>query len=380
MTLRFNENDLNAANGLVQLDGTGKMPVIDGSNLTNIDSAPATLTNEFDAYQVVIQSTDATVESGKLYMVTASCTLNFPDGANGDRIGFLIVADGITLTLQISGGSGTTTASRFCYNGTCYSSTYDGGAYNAELGSTANATKTFTGKGTCLEFIRYRYSALYTAWIEKSHQQNFDILGGTTVGGNWGNFDNVIGTNAGTGWNRYNMAFDGTDWRWRTLTQDFGALLTLANGATGSLVLPANHQYMDTLYFLVTCSATGASFTQAITVNLTNLSALAKDQIHYKPVVILWGGNPSIATNANSKTFPNYIIKFSDTTVGSSFAQIYDSMTTPNYPYTLSNAIGIKDTEQSTTALKLSGQLGIVIAYDKDQAKWYKLKDISKIM
>ena len=379
MSFRFSENDLNTSDGLVQLDSNGKMPVIDGSNLINIDSSPATLTNDFDAYQVVIQSTDATVESGKLYMVTASCTLNFPSGADGDRIGFLIVADGITLTLQISGGSGTTTASRFCYNGTCYSSTYDGGVYNNEFGSTTNATKTFTGKGTCLEFVRYRYPGLYTVWIEKSHQQNFDTGGGTTIGGNWGNFDNVIGTNAATGWNRYNMAYDGVDWRWRILPQDFGTLLTLANGATGSLVLPANHQYMDVLYFLVTCSASGAGFTQAITVNLTNLSALAKDQIHYKPIVILWGGNPLIATNANSKTWPNYIIKFSDTTAGSSISQIYDAAATPNVPYTTYNSFGIKDTAANTFVTQYSGQLGVIITYDKDQAKWYHLRNILKI-
>jgi len=90
MSFRFNENDLNSANGLVQLDATGKMPVIDGSNLTGIETTPATVENQFDAYQVVIQSTDVTVESGKLYMITASCTLNFPNGADADRIAFLI--------------------------------------------------------------------------------------------------------------------------------------------------------------------------------------------------------------------------------------------------------------------------------------------------
>lgn len=378
MSFRFNENDLNSANGLVQLDATGKMPVIDGSNLTGIETTPATVENQFDAYQVVIQSTDVTVESGKLYMITASCTLNFPNGADADRIAFLIVDDGITLTLQISGGSGDTTASRFCYNGVCYTST-GVGPYNSDFGTTINGTKTFTGKGTSLEFIRYRYPGLYTAWIEKSHQQFFDISGGTTVAGNWGNFDNVIGTNAATGWARYNLAYDGTDWRWRTLPQDFASLLTLANGATGSLTLPANHQYMDVLYFLVTCSASGVGFTQAITVNLNNLSALAKEQIHYKPIVILWGGNPLIATNANSKTWPNYIVKFSDTTAGSSIAQIYDANATPNVPYTTYNAFGIKDTAADTSSLKLSGQLGVVITYDKDQAKWYLLRNILKI-
>lgn len=381
MSFRFNENDLNVANGLIQLDGTGKMPVADGSNLTDVHAAGELLTNSFDAYQVVIQSTNATVEAGKLYMVTASCTLNFPNGEDGDRVAFLIVDDGITLTLQITGGSNTTTASRFCHNGACFTSSFGGPGdpYNSDIGPTSNATKAFTGKGTSLEFTRYRYPGLYTTWIEKSHHQNFETGGGTTIPGNWGNFDNVLGTNAATGWARYNLAFDGTDWRWRTLSQDFGTLLSIANGGTGTLTLPANHQYMDVLYFPVTCTATGSSFTQAITVNLTNLSSLARDQIHYKPVVVLWGGNPVIAAGANSKNWPYYIVKFSDTTAGSSIAQIYNANATPNVPYTTANAFGLQDTVGSTSANAFSGQLGVIIAYDKDQAKWYLLRNIFKI-
>ena len=377
MTIRFTENDLNAANGLVQLNSTGKMPVIDGSNLTNIASAPATVENNFDAYQTVIVNSDITATSNRLYMVTGSCTINFPDGADAERIAFLITDEGINLTLQISGGSSATTASRFCVNGTCYTSTGTG-PYNTDFGTTVNGTQTYSGKGKCLEFIRYRYPGLYTAWIEKSHVQSFDISGGTTIGGNWGNFDNVIGTNAGTGWSKYTLVNDGTDWRWRTLTQDLTTGLTTTNGGTITLTLPTNHQYMDTLYYTVTTTS-NATITTGFTVNLTNLSALPRDQIHFKPVVILLGSNPTISTTSTSKTYPYYAIKFSDTNVGVTIAQKYSTNGNPTAPTTTYNAFGFIDDAQNLTLADRFLMLGIIIAFDWDQKRWYLLRNIYKV-
>ena len=378
MTIRFNENDLNAAHGLVQLDATGKMPVIDGSNLTNLDLPVSTLENTFDGYQVVIANSNITATSNRLYMVTGSCTINFPDGADGDRIAFLIVDNGINLTLQISGGSNDTTASRFCVNGTCYTST--GGAtptYNTEFGPTTQGTQTYSGKGKCLEFIRYRYPGLYTNWIEKSHYQVFEVAGGTTLQGNWGNFDNVLGTNAATSPTRYTLVYDGTDWRWRTLGQAF-TNFTATNGSTVALTAPTNHQYMDTLYYTITTTS-NVTITTGITINLAALSALARDQIHYKPVVFLMGGNPTVATTSSSKGYPYYAIKFSDTTAGSSISQKYNFNTTPNLPYTTYNTIGIIDGAQNTSAADRLNYLGVVIAYDWDQKIWYLIKHIAKV-
>jgi hypothetical protein len=377
MTIRFNENDLNAANGLVQLDATGKMPVIDGSNLTNLDLPVSTLENAFDAYQVVIANSNITATSNRLYMVTGSCTINFPEGADGDRIAFLIVDNGINLTLQISGGSNDTTASRFCVNGTCYTST--GGAsptYNNEFGPTTQGTQTYSGKGKCLEFIRYRYPGLYTNWIEKSHYQVFETAGGTTLQGNWGNFDNVIVNNATTP-TRYTLVYDGTDWRWRTLGQAF-TTYQAANGATMNISAPTDHQYMDTLYYAIGTNI-AATITQGLTVNLAALSALARNQIHYKPVVFLMINNATVATNSLSKGYPYYAVRFTDTTVGSSISKKYNFNTTPNVPYTTHNTIGIIDGAQNTSTADRLTNLGVVIAYDWDQKIWYLIKHIVKV-
>jgi hypothetical protein len=48
-------------------------------------------------------------------------------------------------------------------------------------------------------------------------------------------------------------------------------------------------------------------------------------------------------------------------------------------PYTTYNSFGIKDTAANTFVTQYSGQLGVIITYDKDQAKWYLLRNIFKI-
>ena len=206
MTLRYNEKDTNVANGIVQLDATGKMPVLNGSQLTGIDNLPtANVTNNFDAYQVKTVSTNTTMTSNTLYFVTASCQLDFPAGAQGDRIAFVIVDDGITVTMSAQGGN-LGTARRFCYKGKCYGN--GNNIAGSQFGTIVFGTATATGKGVCREFFRIS-DGIAVAWVEKSHQQFFDTSGGATEQGNWANFDRAYITNpASSIGHRYTLTYD----------------------------------------------------------------------------------------------------------------------------------------------------------------------------
>jgi len=374
MTLRFNENDSNVANGIVKLDDASKMPPLDGSQLTNLTTTPQTLDNNFDAYQVVIQSTDATIQAGRLYMITASCKMTFPSGTASDRCAFIITNDTAVLTLEANIGS-SGSALRFCVNGSCYGNN----PANSTLGALVfSTTQTYSGKGKCLEFIRTS-DGIAAAWFEKNHLQNLDTSGGTTVPGNWANFDNVLGTNAATGYtNKYTLVSDGTDWRWRTIGQDVTSISS-TNGSTVSLTLPTNHQYMDHLIYLIGLSS--GSWTSGFTVNLTNLSSLSRDLIHMKPVmIILRDATLALTYNQSAvNTFPYYLIRFSDTTSGVTFQQIvnYDAGLTA--PYTTASNIGITDKSYASTSNHQLSEAGIIIVYNADLKKWYKTKALERM-
>ena len=117
----------------------------------------------------------------------------------------------------------------------------------------------------------------------------------------------------------------------------------------------------------------------SIGIEIAALSALARNQIHYKPVVFLMINNATVATNSLSKGYPYYAVRFTDTTVGSSISKKYNFNTTPNVPYTTHNTIGIIDGAQNTSTADRLTNLGVVIAYDWDQKIWYLIKHIVKV-
>jgi len=371
MTIRILETDLNTANGIVKLDASGKLPALDGSLLTNVNVPSAILDNDFDGYQVEVVGVDTTMVEGKLYIVTASCQMAFGPGTeNGDRIGILIPDDGITVTLRAVGGS-LGTGRRFCINGTCYGDS----VADTTMGATSNGTLNISGKGKCLEFVRHN-DGIRTGWIEASHIKYFDTAGGATEQGNWGNFDRAFGTNAATGTdNRQTLVFNGTDWVWRKVGID-SVTVSAANGATVSATVPTNYQYMDHLLYFATCSS--ATWTSGFTINLTNLSSLTRENIHMKPVIFFVGDNKTISNNvAPANVYPYYLIRFSDTTVGSTFQQFANWDNNGVYPYTQLSRIGIIDNVNATSHYWNSA--GIIICYDWDAKKWMILKDLARL-
>lgn len=376
MTIRFLETDLNISNGIVKLDSEGKMPVLNGSLLTNLPSTSATLSNNFDAYQVIIQSVDGTIENGKLYMITASCKMTFPSGTNGNRCAFIITNNNAILTLEANISSGGT-ALRFCYDGSCYGNQ----PANTSLGALVfSTTKTFSGKGKVLEFIRVS-DGIAGAWFEKSHQQILETGGGTSYQGNWANFDNTLGTNAATGYaTKFTLVNDGIDWRWRTIGQDTTSISS-TNGSTVAITVPANHQYMDHLIYLVGLSS--GTWTSGFTINLAALSSLSRDLIHMKPVLIILRDATTALTynQASVNVWPNYLIRFSDTNTGVTFQQKFNFNTNgdnPIGPFNSVSTVGIQDSQYALTTAHHISQSGVIIAYNVDHKKWYNLKDVFK--
>ncbi len=376
MTIRFNENDANVSNGIVQLTADGKLPALNGSLLTNLPTTPTTLNNNFDAYQVVVQSTDDTIADGKLYMITASCKMTFPSGSNGNRCAFIITNDTAVLTLEANISSGGT-ALRFCIDGSCYGNQ----PANTTLGSLVfSTTKTFSGKGKCLEFIRVS-DGIAGAWFEKNHQQILETGGGTNYNGNWANFQIGLGTNAATGYaNKYTLAHDGSYFRWRTLGQDTTSL-NAANGGTLAITVPTNHQYMDQLIYFI--GLTTGTWTSGYTINLAALSSLSREFIHMKRVFIVLRDAVAALTynQAAVNTYPYYLIRFSDTNSGVTFQQKWNFNTNgdnPIAPYTKVSNVGIQDyLWQSTTSHQLTNA-GVVITYNWDLKRWYRITDLSR--
>jgi hypothetical protein len=369
MTIRFNENDLNAAHGIVKLDASGNLPALDGSLLTNLNVPPALLDNDFDGYQVEVVSADTTMAEGKLYIVTASCQMAFGPGTeNGDRIGILIPDNGITVTLRAVGGS-LGTGRRFCINGTCYGDS----VADSTMGATSNGTLNISGKGKCLEFVRHN-DGIRTGWIEQSHTKYFDTAGGATEAGNWANFDKAIATNAATGTdNRQSLVFNGTDWVWRKVGIDTKSYSRASDGGTLTLLPLAGYQYGDYEVNFLTTSTT--NWTSGYVCNLQAYSAVERDAIHMKPLIFLIQDNKVAINNVSPvNVWPNYLIRFIDNTAGVTFQQVADFDANATPPYTQQSALGIRDPNFGTNHYLT--YCGVVIMFDYDQQKWYRLRHL----
>lgn len=84
--LNFNGSALNTAEGLVQLDESGRLPAVDGSQLTNLPAATVDLTN-YSTSTIHLTSTDGDVKftTGNGY---GSIQLTVTDDANPERATF----------------------------------------------------------------------------------------------------------------------------------------------------------------------------------------------------------------------------------------------------------------------------------------------------
>jgi hypothetical protein len=426
MTIRYTRgvtvlpSDISAPQHAIVQIGSNITPTIDANNLTNLtnanfgapfyESLATPVTQGFDSYNIVTvtATTSLTVAPNTLYVIhnpnsgagiVLTLTLPSSGDVNGDRFAVLF-ADPRTTNNTISssviiktpttptGGQ----AIRVCYNGICY------GTGNAlgdstmgptlDLGSASglaiNAGALTNGQplgnfeeGYCVEFIRYN-DGIRTGWFERSHFQQFETAGGTTVAGNWANFDNVISTNAAGGSGlRYTLVYDGTDWRWRHTGQDTTAV-NFANGTTNTLALPTGYQYMDQLIFL--CTVSTAPWTTGYTINLTNFSSLSRDQIHMKPLIFIMGGAAAqqISTTP-ARAWPGYIVKFTDTTTDATIQQMANFDDNGVSPFTKVNAIGIEDSAYTSTTAHHNEIAGIVIAYDWDNKRWYRIRKLERI-
>lgn len=419
MTVRFTENkiniagDSNKAGSLVELttaNGRNAFPALDATNVRNIPGTGTvgTVTQRFDSYEPVTvnitgttTNTAVTIQPGKIYIIdhrgtsgvppsfgsqSVSFTINEAAFNQGDRFAILMNrvngTNGNPLSFGISVTTGSSgTASRVCANGICYSNattpadttmgTVISGilSYQASGGTAVGTLR----QGDCFEFIRYS-DGIRTGFFEKSHFAFFETTGGTTVAGNWANFDNVIGTNAASGTGiRYTLVYDGTDWRWRTTGQDTTAV-NFANGTTNTLALPTNHQYMDQLIFL--CTIATIPWSTGYTLNLTNFSSLPRDQIHMKPLVFVLGGSTAQNVQNSTTTWPGYIVRFTDTTADVTIQQIFNTAENTTSPFTQQNAIGIEDSSYGSTTAHHNANAGIVIAYDWDNKRWYRIRKL----
>ena len=419
-TFPQDDSNPNPQYSIIQVS-TSQTPALDGNNLTGLTNSnfqspgyellATAVPQGFDSYNINTvapgTSSSATVVPNTLYVIHnnaansgTNLTLTLPSSGdvNGDRFAVLFAAPRSTTNNQFvassvliktpatpTGGS----ATRVCYNGICYGSgnaladttmgpTIDLGV-SSGLVISSGGTQPIGGfdDGYCVEFIRYN-DGTRTGWFERSHFQQFETAGGTTVQGNWANFDNVISTNAagGTGI-KYTLVYDGTDWRWRTSGQDITSVQQ-ANGATATLGVPTNHQYMDQLIFLCTVSA--VPFTTGYTLDLTNFSSLSRDQIHMKPLIFLMGGSTAQAISTTpARAWPGYIVKFTDTTVGVTIQQMANFDDNGVSPFTKVNAIGIEDSAYTSTVSHHNAIAGIVIAFDWDNKRWYRIRKLERI-
>ncbi len=372
MTVRYNENDINVSNGIVKLDDNGKMPILDGTQLSNLNltGGTANITNNYDAYEFVVISSNTTIENGKLYLVTASCTCDFINIANDSegRVGFIIANDTTTLTLRANVGSGGS-ALRFCVNGICYGNA----PADTTFGPTSSSTPSYTGAGKSLEFIAHN-DGIRTAWIEKSHITQFEANNGTTVQGNWGNFDNVYGTNAATLPTKYVLVFNGVDWVYRPYGQDI-TNVSVSNGVTTQVPLPLDHVYMDHIHYVLDLAT--ATYTSGPTIDLYNLSGLERHQIHGKPLLFsVLNENYDYTTAPENQVFPHYFVKFTDTRLGVTFQQQYNTSSSFSNPPS-ANMLGMPDitvaysATPATVGAHYHKTSGVVGFFNWDTQKWY---------
>jgi hypothetical protein len=171
MTVRLTENYLNASGGIFKsvpsTDDQGRLLAFDGSELTGLPPANVAIDNDFDSFKVIEANSNITAEGGVLYLVSATCTINLPSPTfTGEKIGFIIVNSGVTLSLVTNVGSGGS-ALRTVISEIAYASSV---ANNEYYKSSSGSTFTLTGQGKSLYIIGIKTNDVlgYPAWVERS--------------------------------------------------------------------------------------------------------------------------------------------------------------------------------------------------------------------
>lgn len=202
MTIRLTENYLNATGGISRTipstDSLGRLLAMDGSQLTGLPSANVNIENDFDSFKVIVANSNITAEGGVLYLVESSCTINMPSPIfTGEKIGFIIVNTGVTLTLVTNVSSGGT-ALRTIISGLAYGNSVANNDYYQGLAGTT--TYTLTGAGKSLYFIGKKTNDAglgYPVWIERSSRKvRSDNSSGNATGPSTNSFrgDGITGS------------------------------------------------------------------------------------------------------------------------------------------------------------------------------------------
>lgn len=171
MTVRITDNYLNASGGvnlsIPSTDDQGRLLAFDGSELTGLPPANVSIDNDFDSYKVIEANSNISAEGGVLYLVTGTCTVNMVSPTfTGEKIGFIIVNSGITLSLVTNVSSGGT-ALRTVIGEIAYGNAVGNSEYYK---NTAGTTFTLTGQGKSLYLVGRRNGDIlgYPVWIERS--------------------------------------------------------------------------------------------------------------------------------------------------------------------------------------------------------------------
>lgn len=171
MTVRITDNYLNATGGISNTipstDDQGRLLAFDGSELTGLPPANVSIDNDFDSYKVIEANSNITAEGGVLYLVSASCTINMVSPTfTGEKMGFIIVNSGVTLSLVTNVSSGGT-ALRTVISEIAYGNAVGNNEYYK---NTAGTTFTLTGQGKSLYLVGRRNGDVlgYPVWIERS--------------------------------------------------------------------------------------------------------------------------------------------------------------------------------------------------------------------
>lgn len=171
MTVRITDNYLNATGGISNTipstDDQGRLLAFNGSDLTGLPPANVSIDNDFDSYKVIEANSNITAEGGVLYLVSASCTINMVSPTfTGEKMGFIIVNSGVTLSLVTNVSSGGT-ALRTVISEIAYGNAVGNNEYYK---NTAGTTFTLMGQGKSLYLVGRRNGDVlgYPVWIERS--------------------------------------------------------------------------------------------------------------------------------------------------------------------------------------------------------------------
>lgn len=381
MSIRYTEAEENTGTKQVVLDTLGRLPAINGANITNLPISVTSITNNFDSFVVENVSTNITASVGKLYMVEGTCTINMPAvPSSGKRIAFLIVNPSATLSLVMNVGS-SGTGTRMCISGLQYGNSLA----NTDMawGYAGTTTYTLSGLGKSLHFTSVAGGSIglvYSCWLCLNHTKMFENTAGTAIRLGYAN---VARPDTLTVLGAPESAWIGGNFNAGTMSFRGGSGTTLSSGTTatqGGSAAPTNPYTSPAGNFVPRMIANGIGHsgssvkTATITINLTTISnAINNGSLPETPVIIRTDNKGDSVSNGGALYSPSYV--FVDTTGGgtTTFQQIrIDASTTVNAP-------NIFDYYTAPTGVARPTKIaGVELWYDKTQRKWYLIRQILK--